>query len=152
MQHFDLNEWKKYVDNKLDDNTAGLMEEHLPGCDSCLENYLLVLEDSSYHNAADVESKGITDKVMSTVKLMESKKRNKKKAISSGMLAYYAAAACLTLFITMSGGFDFIQNNATAAAKSITKSSEYAGRLFINGWSDRLADETSLIINKIENK
>ncbi|WP_264740935.1 hypothetical protein [Cytobacillus firmus] len=45
MEHFSLEEWRKYVKNELSEPERELYEDHLYICDQCLEVYLEAMDE-----------------------------------------------------------------------------------------------------------
>ncbi|MGE5329558.1 MAG: hypothetical protein ACM3KR_08630 [Deltaproteobacteria bacterium] len=146
MNHFDSNEWKKYINEQLEEEMKKQMEEHLATCDLCLELYVMLCEEQCNDSGLIRVQADFSDKVLGEIKSIKRKDTGRKKEIVN-----YVIAASLTLFITASGTFQTLYQKTKQAVSSVPNIG-FTEKLFINGWSENLTNGTKNIINKINEK
>lgn len=147
MRHFNKDEWEAYSNSLIDKNTANRMDEHLLICDACLKTYLSITEKTSFKADAVINSPEFTDRVMNKIKKID--KQSSSKRICKNIrkeIIYYCAAACLTLFFTFNGVFQYIFDSVPYAANSIASLSQTTQKVFMNGWSERLTNKTEGVL------
>ncbi|MGE5473791.1 MAG: hypothetical protein ACM3UU_06180 [Ignavibacteriales bacterium] len=152
MKHYDEKTWKSYINKSISHEDEIILEEHLIVCDECLEVYMDLLEKSKLHIAENIVPSGFTDKVMNQVSKSSNNAKKQRTISFSSIMTYYVAAACLTLFFTINGGFQYITNNATGAIDSVRGTSKIMGSALVNGWTDRLSKNTTGLLDKFQQK
>lgn len=151
MKHFDSAKWKLYIENKLDEYEEAEMQEHLLNCDQCLSLYLSMLDYEINEKSIDEEifpAIAFTDSVMSVMKIDKKKaeeKRQKRNHIN--MVVYYVSAASITLFLMGSGVFQQLHNTFSDLNYEVSSTQEIESKLFFSGWTEKLTEGTSNIIN-----
>ncbi|MFL6555949.1 MAG: hypothetical protein ACJ8MO_07520 [Bacillus sp. (in: firmicutes)] len=67
MKHYTYDEWLQYVNDEINEKTKEELENHLYGCDQCLNHYLIAVEanESSLPILSDMGS--FTDAVLAEV-------------------------------------------------------------------------------------
>lgn len=145
MNHYSLKEWSNFLNGTIDATERTSMEDHLLECDTCSEIYLSLFEDETIIENSMNLSSDFTENIMCVIHESNAKLRKiKNKNALNNMLIYYAAAACLTLFLTSQGVFNYffeITKSPVSNSKNIA---------FIqSGWTDRLADYTSSILDNL---
>ena len=173
-EHYEQVLWEMLIENDLEEKMQLEMQEHLLKCGKCFEKYILLMEskcsegesefsvESKYQNMKNPLHSSLEDKVESlagfTNKTMEridkECKRNTLRNQRNNrwtLLAYYSSAAVITLLL-MSGGmfniiFETINNTETQVATAQSQLSQNS--IFTNGWTDRLTEGTSGLINGV---
>lgn len=151
MEHFSCDEWYDFAAGLISEDKKQIMEEHLLQCDTCLEIYTTALTRTS-DLSPEFSSPEFTHKVMKEVLSYENCKASTKNNARNNFhrtFMYYVAAASITLVLTASGIFNY-------AAYKLPVASAHAASIhveplkFINsGWTDRLVNKTSNIIEDI---
>ncbi len=67
MEHFSLEEWRKYAKNELSEHERELYEDHLYICDQCLEVYLEAMDEEEYSLPAMPGEEDFTNLVMAQI-------------------------------------------------------------------------------------
>lgn len=151
MKHYNIKQWEAYINNSVGEAVSVQMEEHLLTCNICLETYLSVLEKQQNLEICIKDNNEFIDKVMAHIKADDvHSKPVKKPAKLAGMLVYYAAAACMTLFFTINGGFQYITDNAGNAANSVTGTTKIIENVFVNGWTEKLSNQSTKLLDRFE--
>lgn len=68
MEHFSMEDWRKYVKNELTEAERELYEDHLYICDECLEVYLEAMDEEEQSLPAMPGEEDFTNLVMSQIK------------------------------------------------------------------------------------
>jgi hypothetical protein len=150
IMHYTKEQWKTFMDHKTETSLHNEMHKHMDTCDECLSMYLDFIEkEQSIEALIPAE---FTNKTMNFIKAETTKlntKRQKQKRIN--LIIYYASAASITLFLCSTGVFKDIASIMNHS-KTLTANTSFNQSLFISGWTDKLTDETSKIINSLEKK
>lgn len=155
MRHFDRDELVLYTRGLAEENINLLIEEHLLTCDECLELYMEVVEDISINDTSSLISRGFCDKVMDVVKEVNENKslRNEGRGRkTSEILLYYTAAACITLVFMAGGVFQQLSGSVSSITSSIAGSPKSMEKVVSNGWSERLVNSTSIMLDELWDK
>ncbi len=152
MRHFDINQWKSYMAQSLDKSQEQQMEQHLLHCDECLQTYISAVEESQQKLAAVGDSQNLTNRIISRIAEDTAAEKNVKKVVRPGMLAYYSAAACITLCLTFTGGFDYMSKGVNSAVSYIASTSKQVEKVIDIEWSDTFKERTSGTFNKFEKR
>ncbi|KON85595.1 hypothetical protein AF332_01195 [Sporosarcina globispora] len=67
MEHFTLEEWRKYVKNELSEPERELYEDHLYLCDHCLEVYLEAMDEEENSMPAMAGEDEFTNLIMAQI-------------------------------------------------------------------------------------
>lgn len=145
MSHYEVEDIKKYINHSLSDDLSSKIEEHLEECDDCLNIYLFLIEKNE---TEEIVPPDFADNVM---KEIGREQRVKKRRRMTDVLIYYTAAAAVTLFFVSSGMFQPSAAKTSKVNSLIGKSSISIERIFMNGWSKRIVNSTSNIVNNIKN-
>lgn len=114
MNHFSLDEWTRYKLGQVSDTDAFLMSNHLMDCPRCLDLYTSLIDNEDIKAAGKHIPDGFIESVMTAVKKEALKKTGHSKASRrrpgqlARIMAYYTAAAAITLFLTGAGAFDLL--------------------------------------------
>lgn len=150
MKYTDKSLVLKYILEELDENGEKLFEDSIIEDEDSLKDYIAYLETSIKEK--EYTSKDFTDKVMGLVEEEFNRekliKKTKKKNSKVNLFIYYTAAATITIIFSLSGVFDVISNNMGNKVYASDKRHEYK-KVIKEGWTDRLASNTSAIINSV---
>jgi len=146
LRHFDLNEWKKYINEQFDEEMKRQMEEHLVTCDLCLEIYVALCEEQNNDSVIVQNQTDFSDRILQKIRFAKKKETKRKKEIIN-----YFIAASLTLLITVSAPFEMLYQK-TKQVVSDNSNIGFMEKMFINGWSENLTNGTKNIISKIDER
>lgn len=119
MNHYNRQQWEKYKNRDMDSQESLLMEEHLVECDQCLALYLELFNRHDLVAANEHIPEKFSSTVLSIVKtggqvsppvLQTSRRKRARRRI----LAFYTAAAVITVMLTGSGVFTNLAQKAYA--------------------------------------
>lgn len=147
MEHYSLDEWRLYVNDLMDEDKRAKMEEHLFGCDHCLEVYLDVV------NEVDIDEKVLnekfTEEVMEAVKDEKiPNKTKKRKKYPSNIFLYYTAAASITLLLMSHGFFTSMTRAIPRTAVQLMDTSKYVEKISQSSWTDAFIQRTMSMFEK----
>ncbi|NLN07129.1 MAG: hypothetical protein GX167_05865 [Firmicutes bacterium] len=151
MTHYVRQEWKAFAEGRTDEKKRCKMEEHLLACDGCLNEYLTCIAPEQESLFGSRISPQFTAQVMQKINAYAAQK--KKESAKKHLLFYYAATACLTLWLTSAGIFrhlaETIPEIPGIKENRLTFPATREQRLFRFGWSDRLMDSTLHLLDAI---
>lgn len=123
MNHRSKVEWQDYVNDELSETIRTECEEHLYNCETCMDVYLQVIEESS-HELPDVEDEeSFTATIMSQIEKQPAhfqpiKTSKKKLAFYQHTTFHYVLAASLTVVLMSSGVFQSLTNYVDEVQKT----------------------------------
>lgn len=145
MMHYNLDEWKLYINDLIDENERIDMENHLFKCDECLEIYLNAVNESDL--VKEVLNQDFTNDVIKTIR--NEKALNKKENRSTlNVFMYYTAAAAVTLFLMSQGFFTAITREVPKTTANIMNTSKYVESISGSSWTEELVQKTMNIFKK----
>jgi hypothetical protein len=150
MMHHSKTQWQLFVNRDLDEALQEKMQEHLLECDDCMTIYTDLIEISSDNEVSIPED--FTDSIMNQIfseNRQLSQRKLKQKRIN--LFIYYVSAASITLFLTTTGVFQNLYEGFSAGAKYAEANAQKQS-IFISGWTHKLTDETSKLVNIANNK
>jgi len=152
MRHYDIKQWKLFSENLIEENMHIEMQQHLLECDQCMELYLTSVEEKT--NGEDTYiNENFTDNIMNTISSENKKIKEKNyKRRRINLIGCYAVASCLTIFLMWNGAFQFLFDAIPKHSEEFANTSLKREQVFVSGWTDRLTDETSSLINNISSK
>lgn len=151
MEHFSLDEWRDFAADLISEEKRQIMEEHLLNCDYCLETYTNILTEAS-DLSPEFSSSEFTHKVMKEVIVHGNYKTSSKKIVRNNFhrtFMYYVTAASITLILTASGAFNYAAYKLPIASAHVVGVHMDPGKFINSGWTNRLVDKTSNIIEGI---
>lgn len=117
MSHFNNEEWRSYINDKLSETTCEELEDHLFSCDQCLEVYMKII-DRQAEELPVIDYSSFTDEIIA--ELPQKMVRN--KTLYQRTLFHYAVAAVITLTLMTTGFFQTIMGVVTTVeVSSISK-------------------------------
>jgi hypothetical protein len=134
-----------------------LMENHLACCDQCLGHYLSCITPDRQQKAIEQLNPGFTDGVIAKISHSAAQKRRYKTSNNGrDIIFYYAAAACITLFLMSVGVFENAAETITQVSKSGIPEEKLV-RLEVKdivefGWTDKLMHKTLTLVDSIKPK
>lgn len=150
MKHYNSEEWRN-LGKGLNNEIQIEMEKHLLDCDACLQLFLEGIDQASLEEARNAIPSDFTVRSCSLIKAGERKtERYPAHFQRKGLLAYYAAAAAITIMLTGGGVFQSL-NNAKMNLQpnpAIHAGSKYEAILF--NWPAQLQEKTAELLNTIE--
>lgn len=151
MKHFSSEEWRA-LGQGPDEEKNNVMEKHLLECDACLQLFLKGIDETALEQARAVIPPDFTAR---SCALIEADARRKEKYParfqSKGFLAYYAAAAAITIMLTSGGAFQALNHTALRNLPShsaVQAENKYEAMLF--NWPSRLQEKTAGWLGAIE--
>jgi hypothetical protein len=155
--HYSVEEWRMFADDLVSHEMRILMENHLACCDQCLGHYLSCITPDRQQQAQERLDPGFTGKIIAEISLSVGKKQyNNKRNNGRDVIFYYAAAACITLFLMGIGVFE----DAAEALIQVSKAGIPEDRLIHFdmgeivefGWTDKLMHKTLTLVDSIKPK
>ena len=152
MKHYDQVEWSLYKNNLLDKKIHGAMEEHLYGCDQCLDIFLSLMDEKEIEKAGNIISEDFTDNLMINIKDLSStnKKIKRKSRLSQDFFIYYTAVASVTIILTAGGVFGKLVESVPHITANINIEEERIRTNTIYNLSEAIAKKTSNFINDFQ--
>lgn len=146
MPHYHPDQWRLYKQNRLDLSQRRRMEKHLDGCELCLQAYLSTLEQQEQKLArlllpADFNTR--------TLCLVEKRKQQLIKVRRSRLLVNYAAAALVTLALTVGGVFDAVARGAPVLVEETHSVSRVINSSPALGWPGQFVQAFETQLNKL---
>ena len=151
MKHYDYIEWLLYKDGMLSPEKSEEMEQHLYGCNTCMEIFLSLIDEKEEQNAGEIISDDFTSKVIGGIpkaKQRKSKSKQTKRAFNY-QFGYYAAVASVTIILTLSGLYIDLVDAVPKISASIECTENNSNR--ISDFSNKVVDSASNFLLSIEN-
>ncbi|PLR75667.1 hypothetical protein CU633_19750 [Bacillus sp. V3-13] len=113
MNHFSIEDWKKYLKNEISDDARGTYENHLYSCDQCLEVYMLALAEEEAALPAIEKETDFINMVMNSIAVVKQESQQEKQPKRSTRYYQTAAfhfvlAAAMTLLLMGTGVFQSV--------------------------------------------
>lgn len=149
MTHYNEEELILYSEAYVDETIQKAIEEHLLICDECRDRYIRIVE--YYHmNTENQISLEFTNNVMEMIKGDHNRNKARKKGrVIPEVFIYYVAAACITLLFSFNGVFDSLVGGFSDITTAIAKTPVSIEKRVSNGWTERLTNDTSIIISRL---
>lgn len=149
MKHFSSEEWRN-LGKGLNNEIQIEMEKHLLDCDACLQLFLEGIDEAALDEARNAIPSDFTARTCALIKAGERKtERYPAHFQRKGLLAYYTAAAAITIMLTGGGVFQSL-NNASInlpTNPAVHDASKYESILF--NWPAQLQEKTAGWLNTI---
>ncbi len=144
MKHYDYVDWVLYKKDLLDTGIKEEMEDHLYGCDQCMEIFLSLIDQEEIKVAQSYGPKNFNKKVLRKIKTSSFK----------DFFIYYAAVASVAIILTASGSFGKIVGMVPQIDKTIKESTVKYQANIVYSFSETITNKTSDFINdfSIKNK
>ena len=151
MGHYNEEELILYSKACVDKTQEIDIEEHLLTCDECRDKYIQIVECCYMKDEDNKVSLEFADNVMNKLKHEDKPGRaRKRKRIAPEIFLYYVAAACITLLFTFNGVFDSLIGGFSDMTTTIAQTPINIEKTASNGWTERLANDTSIIISRLK--
>lgn len=114
MEHYSYEQWKKYIQDEVEEEVRERYENHLYRCDHCLEVYMEALDFAGDSTFPIMEQNAeFTDKVMDRIMDLHAvpikpSGEDKKRRFYQHVLFQYLLAAAVTLIFMSTGIFQSI--------------------------------------------
>lgn len=155
MKHFVKDQWLAYKNQQITLEEKIEMEEHLYGCDQCMEIFLATIGDEEIKEAEDVIKEDFTQRTMArlekTRSLSRPRKRREKKVINDYFL-YYGAVASVAIILTAGGFFGTMVDSVPKISMKMEKEEIRFKTDTMFNISEALTNKTSDFINNFEIK
>lgn len=121
MKHFSEKEWQLFRRGEYPEEKSRLMEEHLKECPNCMDMFLNSINEREIIEAHKAIPADFTNTVIKMINSERKAPMPPKRSIgwvkkNQNLLAYYAAAAVLTIALMGGGAFQAFVTNSTNAA------------------------------------
>jgi predicted anti-sigma-YlaC factor YlaD len=120
MKHFNREECSNYVENLSSEAELELIEEHLISCETCLKQYIEILEEREVIKITNLPHNFVSE-VMNKIERSETRINNRLNS-KKKILICYVSAACITLFLMGSGTFTMMAKSIPIATAQIIHS------------------------------
>ncbi|HOL17513.1 MAG TPA: hypothetical protein PLY40_04420 [Bacillota bacterium] len=144
IRHYHSGEWRDYRLNKVSAAKRRRMEHHLARCDTCLQVYTAAV---GTEEAAAAEKLLPADFTARVVQLAHRAEETQPSRLRRRLLLQYAAAASITLALTVGGFFEAAAREIPQMMRSLDRISREINRVAELKWSDKLAESASEQIN-----
>lgn len=151
MSHYTRQEWIDFKKHRLPEEKQLQMEQHLQVCDSCMDVWLGLIGQEEIDKAAGMIPDDFGRKAMQLVRAQDkpvsplSSNVNKRRRL----LAYYTAAAAITLTLVSGGVFQTIVNGLAYRQTQQISAIEGPAR-FLYSWPEQLSKTSTQYLQKIE--
>jgi predicted anti-sigma-YlaC factor YlaD len=153
MSHYSYEELLLYSKASVNEAQEAEIEEHLLTCEECNNTYIQIIESCYMEDESNNLPQDFTDNVMKAVLSDRShNKLVKRKRVAPEVFVYYVAAACITLMLSINGVFDSLIGGFTDMTTYIASTPVSVEKAVSNGWTERLANDTSRIISELKNE
>ena len=151
MKHYDYVEWLFYKKNMLSIEKMDEMEEHLYGCDECMELFLSLIDEEEIKIASTIVPEDFNQNIMSKIKSTKVKKIQPIKKPVKYPFGYFVAVASVTIVLTLGGVFTNLVDTVPniSASVSMLEKPDRPNRIF--NLSEKIVNRTSKFIVSIEN-
>lgn len=153
MSHYSYEELLLYSKACVNEAQEAEIERHLLTCEECNNTYIQIIESYHMEDESNNLPQDFTDNVMKAVLSDRSRnKRVKRKRVAPEVFVYYVAAACITLMLSINGVFDSLIGGFTDMTTYIASTPVSVEKAVSNGWTERLANDTSRIISEFKHE
>jgi anti-sigma factor RsiW len=122
LNHYNREQWKRYVKEELEEQEREAVENHLYACDSCLQVYMEVVEAVEIGIPVIEDSIGFAESMMQTLEISDTTvnegKRNPPAKFYEKVWFHYGIAAAATIILMFTGVFQQLSGVVTAIEKS----------------------------------
>lgn len=142
MKHILQEEMSAYIHNRLEQEERAELEEHLYGCEDCLQLYMDRFEEDGAHAGLPMlaEAEAWTDRVMEQL-------RPPRRRWYHSSLFHYGIAAAIMLVLTASGLFQGVSfgPKERSSSQEVTAEAE-------SSYSEKLMHRTLAVLDQIKEK
>lgn len=149
ITHYDLNEWTRYYYDLIEDDMRTSMDEHLLSCQECMDIYLSVVDNDKNIDNIKIPSENFTKDIMNKLSQETLIKKKTSPIQFKKVMLYYVSAASITIFFTAIGLFNYVGAGLPRISAAAMHSKSYSKVLAHSGWSERLTDSTSMLIDSL---
>jgi len=151
MKHYDYIEWLLYKNGVLSQEKSEEMEQHLYGCNTCMEIFLSLIDEKEENSAEKITRDNFTTKVMSDISKVKHRKPKSKqtKRVFNYQFGYYAAVASVTIILTLGGLYVDLVDAVPKISASIELTENNSN--IIADVSNKIVDSASSFLLSIEN-
>ncbi|AEV67322.1 hypothetical protein [Acetivibrio clariflavus] len=151
MGHYSEEKLLLYSEGCVDERLEKDIEEHLLICEDCRDRYIQIVECYHMDGIENQISSQFTDNVMKRIKTdSDRKKAGKRKKVTPEVFLYYVAAACITIMLSCNGILDSLVSGFSDMTTSIARTPARIEQRVPNGWTEKLAEDTSTLISKLK--
>ena len=151
MKHYDYVDWLMYKNMMLSEKKQKEMEQHLYGCDTCMEIFLSLIDEKEEEKAGSVISEDFTFKIINSIpktKHNKQKIKQRKKAFNY-QFGYYSAVASVTIILTLGGFYTNLVDVVPKLSFSVETTTKHSNKIV--DFSNRIINSTSSFLFSIEN-
>jgi anti-sigma factor RsiW len=142
MNHYNHEDWTRYINDELLEDQREKVEDHLYSCDQCLELYMSLVNQSD--QLPELTNDDFTEDLMKQLPL-EKQSASRKKTFAQHPLFHYGIAATITFALMSSGFFQ----NLTGFVSTVEAASNTKTEATV---TDSLMDKAISIIDLFEPK
>lgn len=146
MSHYNIEKWKSYKKDILEQDEKIIMEDHLYNCDECMDIFISLIDDEEIKHAEKSIPSNFTIDIMKKIDMNSPiQKCIKKKKLIENMFMYYVAAASVILVLTAGGIFTKITQIPMENIKLDVQNNPKGIEKFYN-FSEKIANNTNNFI------
>lgn len=148
MKHYSKIEWSNLLSGVVNDDVQNEMHEHLLECEECLNIYMSLIDIGQENYSDNPLSSDFTDRVMNSIHVENKRLLTiKKQKTFNNLIICYVSAACITLFFMSSGIFGFLSRKIPETTTKFSTIRSESSNILFSGWTDKLVDKTSSLLN-----
>lgn len=157
MKHFSEKEWQLFKRGEYPEEKSRLMEEHLQECPKCMDTFLSSINEEEIIEVQKAIPTDFTDTVIKMINSEREAPVPPKRASrwvkkSQNLLAYYTAAAVLTIALMGGGAFQAFVKSSTDFGGSTGLNSQIIEQKLDTQFSKKIVDQTHQLIIRFENQ
>jgi hypothetical protein len=158
MKHYPVNVWNEFMEGRLSPQEQIEAEEHLYGCDECLELYMAALEQAADVPLLPQEPRMFDEQVMlqlngspslqpKRASEQDSSPSPAKRRLLQHPLFHYTVAASITLLLMSSGAFRYVTDQTDEWRNTLSMGNHSS---ISEQWTDQATEAISNIQLKLK--
>lgn len=156
MKHFNEKEWQLFKRDEYPAEESQLMEEHLQKCPKCMDTFLNSIDEEEVLKAQKTIPTDFTHTVIKMINSerktpMPPQKSSRWVKKSQNLLAYYTAAAVLTIALMGGGAFQAFVNSSNDVGGSTGLTSKKFEQRLDTPLSQKIVEQSHQLIIRFEN-
>jgi anti-sigma factor RsiW len=153
MKHYNIEVWSAYVEGRLPAENQHEYEDHLYGCDACMQLYTECISSLEIDSVASISSDTNEAFIEQIMVRIESEKKQLRKlstpfhkpALYRKPVFQYALAAAITIILMTTGIFQGITSGIEQSPTTTTQTLDAS-------YTDQLMDKTVAMLDAIQLK
>lgn len=149
MSHYTPEQWSDFKQHNLTETVCREMEQHLQVCDQCMDLWLELITDTEMAQAAQIIPDNFSQNTLKLAQAQPPLSLSANRSKRRKLMAYYTAAAAITLMLVSGGVFQSIVDGLSA--ESTHHVSAYQGPTqMLYSWPAWLGRTSHAYLQKID--